>query len=75
MDHLKRISDFQKLIAREGFDAVFVSRRGAMAYFTGAFIPWCSALCIPFLIPMVACILLVILVPAISTFLPNLLMG
>ena len=31
--------------------------------------------CIPFLIPMVACILLVILVPAISTFLPNLLMG
>ena len=47
MDHLKRISDFQKLIAKEGFDAVFVSRRGAMAYFTGAFIPWCSALCIP----------------------------
>ena len=31
--------------------------------------------CIPFLIPMVVCILLVILVPAISTFLPNLLMG
>jgi len=47
MDFKKRIEDFQSVIRESSLDAVFVSRRGALAYFTGAFIPWCSALYIP----------------------------
>lgn len=47
MDFKKRIEDFQSVVKENGFDAIFVSRRGALAYFTGAFIPWCSALYVP----------------------------
>jgi Xaa-Pro dipeptidase len=47
MDYEKRIIGFQNKIKKSGWDGVFIGRRGALGYFTGAFIPWCSALFIP----------------------------
>lgn len=47
MNYQARISDFQEKVREKGLDGAFVSRRGSLGYFTGAFIPWCSALFLP----------------------------
>lgn len=47
MDFKGRLTAFQEKIRTANLDAVFATRRCSLAYFTGAFIPWCSALYIP----------------------------
>ncbi len=47
MDYGSRIERFRSILQAQGLQAAFLTRRGTLAYFTGAFIPWCSALYVP----------------------------
>jgi len=47
MDYKGRIVSFQKLLKENKIASAFLTRRCVLGYFTGAFVPWSSALFIP----------------------------
>jgi Xaa-Pro aminopeptidase len=42
-----RLEYLKSVLRTNGLEAAFLTRRGALGYYTGAFIPWCSALFVP----------------------------